>query len=162
MMRQHAATLCVGSLLAAGCAVGPADARGSSASENFWSAEHVGGLPADIRSGVDARARACGNDSAARHYFSTSITVGGRLFRSLHFEEFACGSRGAVCTADGCLHEIYLESNGRYRRVFSAYAGEMKMGSEKGVLVIELNGGRSSGRYVWEGSRFVPVGRNPQ
>jgi hypothetical protein len=162
MIRQHAASVFLGSLLAAGFAAGLVNARGSSGGENPWSAEHVGGLPADIRGAVDARARACGNAPAARHYFSTSITVGGRLFRSLHFEDFACGNRVAVCTADGCLHEIYLESSGRYRRVFSTYAGDMKMGSEAGVLVVEVTGGRSSGRYRWEGNRFVPVGRNPE
>ena len=162
MMRQHAASVFLGSLLAAGYALGQAEGRGSSGGENPWSAEHVGGLPADIRSAVDVRARACGNAPAARHYFSTSITAGGRLFRSLHFEDFACGNRAAVCRADGCLHEVYLESNGRYRRVFSTYAGDMKMDSEGGVLVIEVTGGRSSGRYRWDSNRFVPVGSKPQ
>ena len=162
MIRQYAASVFLGSLLAAGYAAGPVDARGSTSGENPWSVEHVGGLPADIRSGVDARARACGDTPAARHYFSTSITAGGRLFRSLHFEEFACGNRAAVCTVDGCLHEIYLESKGRYRRVFSTYAGDMKMGSEGGVLVIEVTGGKSSGRYRWDSNRFVLVGSKPQ
>ena len=161
MIRQQAASVFLGSLLAACYAAGPVDARGSSGGENPWSAEHVGGLPADIRSAVDARARACGNAPAARHYFSTLISVGGRLFRSLHFEDFACAHH-AVCRADGCLHEIYLESNGLYRRVFITYAADIKMGSERGVLVIEVNGGGSSGRYRWEGNRFVPVGRNPE
>lgn len=46
-----------------------------------------------------------------------------------------------VCRSDGCLHEVYIESNGRYRRVFSTYTGDMRMGSEKGVLVIEVTGG---------------------
>lgn len=157
MIKQHAASVFLGSLLAAACAAGPVDARGGFGGENPWSAEHVGGLPADVRSAVDARARACGNAPAARHYFSTSITVGGRLFRSLHFEDFACGNRVAVCRTDGCLHEIYLESNGRNRRVFSTYARDMKMGSEGGGLVVEVTGGRSSGRYRWDGNRFVPV-----
>ena len=161
MKRQHAASVFLGSLLAAGYGIGPVDALGSSGGENPWSAEHVGGLPADIRSAVDARARACGNAAAARHYFSTSITVGGRLFRSLHFEDFACGNRVAVCRADGCLHEVYLESNNHYRRVFSTYAGDMKMSSEAGVLVIEVTGGRSSGRYRWDSNRFVPIGKKP-
>jgi hypothetical protein len=158
MIRQRVASVFLGSLLAACYAAGPVNARGGSGGENPWSAEHVGGLPPDIRSAVDARARGCGNAPAARHYFSTSITVGGRLFRSLHFEDFACSNRAAVCRAEGCLHEIYVEGNGHYRRVFSAYAGDMKMGSEGGVLVIEVAGGRSSGRYWWDSNRFVPVG----
>lgn len=156
MMRQRAASVFLGSLLAAGYSCGQADGRGSSGGENPWSAEHVGGLPADIRSAVEFRAHACGNAPAARHYFSTSITAGGRLFRSLHFEDFACSDRAAVCNVNGCLHEIYLESNGRYRRVLSTYAGDVKMSSEAGVLVIEVTGGRFSGRFRWEGNRSCP------
>lgn len=136
MIRRHAASVVLESLLAAGYSAGPVDARGSSGGENPWSAEHVSGLPADIRSAVDARAHACGGTPpTARHNFSTSISVGGRLFLSLHFEDFACGNRVAVCKPDGCLHEVYLESNSHYRRVFSTYAGDMKMGSEGGELL---------------------------
>ena len=158
MISQCAASVFLGSLLAACYGTGPLDARGSSGGENPWSAEHVGGLPADMRSAVDARARGCGNAPAARHYFSTSITVGGQLFRSLHFEDFACGNRAAVCRAEGCLHEIYVEANGRYRRIFSIYAGDLTMGSDGAVLVIDVTGGRSSGRYRWDSNRLVPVG----
>lgn len=65
-------------LLAAGQAAG----RGSSGSENPWAAEHIEGLPADIRRGITARERACGNKAAARHYFSVSIEAQGRRFTS--------------------------------------------------------------------------------
>lgn len=42
MLRQYAASVFLASLLAAGYAAGPADARGSSGGANPWSAEHVG------------------------------------------------------------------------------------------------------------------------
>ncbi|CUT13501.1 hypothetical protein BF49_4581 [Bradyrhizobium sp.] len=134
-----------------------ATARGSSSSERPLSAEHVSGLPPDIRRAVEAQARACGNEAAARHYFSTSITVGKLSFRSLHFEEFECHRPGAVCNASGCLHEIYLESNGHHRKVFSTYAGDLRMTSEGGNMIIEVTGGPSSGTFRWNGSRFVSV-----
>ncbi|WP_201767774.1 hypothetical protein [Bradyrhizobium sp. BTAi1] len=150
----------LGMRLALGLDVGEPAARGSLESMNPLATEHVGGLPADIRRAVTARERACGNAAAAGHYFSTSTVAGGRLLRSLHFQEFACTNRAAVCNADGCLHEIYVEANRRYRPVFSTYARDLKMGSDGGALVIEVFGGRSSGSYRWNGGRFVP--RSPR
>jgi hypothetical protein len=137
-----------------------AAARESSSSENPLSPEHVAGLPPDIRRAVETQARLCGNAAAARHYFSTSITVGTLSFRSLHFEEFECHRPGVVCNASGCLHAIYLESNGHYRRVFSSYAGDLQMRSEGGTMIIGVTGGPSSGSFRWNGARFVRVVRN--
>lgn len=56
-------------------ACGQAMARASSATENPWAAEHIEGLPSDIRTEVRARARAYGNKAAAVHYFSVSIAI---------------------------------------------------------------------------------------
>lgn len=156
MMRVPAA-VALQLLLVPACGVGAA-ARGGIHGENPWAAEHIEGLPLDLRRDVDVHARACGNAPAARHFFSTSISVGGQVFRSLHFEEFRCDGYAAVCNTNGCLHEIYLESNGRYRRVFGIYAHDVTMLSERGALAVEVSGGRSGGIYRWNGSRFVPAG----
>jgi len=85
-------------------ACGQATARASSATENSWAAEHIEGLPSDIRSEVRARARACGNKAVAAHYFSVSIATAGARFVSLHFEDFACTKRAAIWDDGICLH----------------------------------------------------------
>jgi hypothetical protein len=142
--------LLLGSLLACG----PATARGSFATENPWTSEHIEGLPRDIRRGIVGRERASGSTAAATHYFSVSIEVGGRRFVSLHFEDFACANRAVVCNG-GCLHEVYLESGGRHRLVFSTRARDLRMFNDGGAVGFEVTGGPSAGRYRWHGGRFV-------
>lgn len=113
----------------------------------MWAAEHINALPPDMLRAAIGRARACGNAAAATHYFSTSITVRGRVFRSLHFEDFACDNRAAVCNASGCLHEIYLESHGHYRLVFGTFVRDLTMSSDRGAVMLEVSGGPSRGYY---------------
>ncbi len=141
----------LGSLLACGQSA----ARGGFASENPWAAEHIEGLPLDIRRGVLARERACGSKAAAAHYFSVSIEAGGLRFRSLHFEDFACANRAAVCNGDGCLHEVYLESHGRHRLVFSIRARDLRMFEDSGTVGFEVTGRKSDRFFRWDGRRFV-------
>ena len=131
-------------------------ARGSSSSERPWAAEHIDNLPPDIRRRIAARETACGNQAAAGHYFSVSIVAGGLRFRSLHFEEFACVNRASLCNARGCLHEVYLESGGRHRLVFSARAHDLKM-IDGAAAGIEVNYGTSNQLFRWNGTRFVPA-----
>ncbi|WP_233024206.1 hypothetical protein [Rhodopseudomonas boonkerdii] len=138
-------------------ASGQSIARGSMATERPWASEHVEGLPADIRREVVARGRACGNAAAAAHYFSVSIEAGGRRFVSLHFEDLACTNRAAVCDGGGCLHEIYLESGGRHRLVFSVRTRDVRLRKEGGVAGIEVDYGTTHKIFRWNGARFVSV-----
>ena len=131
-------------------------ARGSSSNERPWAAEHVDNLPPDIPRAVAAREAAGGNKAAAGHYFSVSIVAGGLRFRSLHFEDFACSNRASVCNAHGCLHEVYLESGGRHRLVFSVRARDVKM-TDGGAASLEVNYGTSNQFFRWNGARFVPA-----
>jgi hypothetical protein len=135
---------------------GQASARGSMATERPWASEHIEGLPADIRRDIVARERACGNAAAAGHYFSVSIEAGGRRFVSLHFEDFVCANRAAVCNSGGCLHEVYLESGGRHRLVFSVRARDVKM-TDGAAAGLEVNYGTSNRFFRWNGARFVPA-----
>lgn len=136
-----------------------AAARGSIANEmKPWAAEHISGLPVDIHHALSTRERACGNTAAAGHYFSTSIEISGLVFRLLHFAEFACQNRAMICNHDGCLHEVYLETRSRYRRVFSTYASDLRMGSAGGVPTLEVTNSRTSRSYRWNGRQFVPAG----
>lgn len=135
---------------------GPALSRSSMAAERPHAAEHIERLPADLRRGIVARERACGNRAAAGHYFSVSIVAGGLRFISLHFEEFVCANRASVCNASGCLHEVYLESGGRHRLVFSVRARDVKM-TDGDAAGIEVNFGTSHRFFKWNGARFVPA-----
>ena len=137
---------------------GPAQSRGGMASERPHAAEHIEGLPADLRRGIAARARACGNAAAAGHYFSVSIEAGGQRFVSLHFEDFVCANRAAICNGGGCLHEVYLESGGRHRLVFSARAGDVRLTNDGGIAGIVVTQGSSRKLFRWNGRSFGPAG----
>jgi hypothetical protein len=150
--RSRTVVVTVALLLGSLLACGPATARGSFVTENPWASEHIEGLPRDIRRGIVGRAHACGSTAAATHYFSVSIEVGGRRFVSLHFEDFGCANRAVF--NGGCLHEVYLESGGRHRLVFSTRA-RLRMFNDGGALGFEVTGGPSAGRYRWQGGRFV-------
>lgn len=143
------------SLVAPVLPCGEAGARGSSSTENPWAAEHIEGLPIDIRREVFARARVCGNTPAALHYFSASIDAGRLRFVSLHFEDFACTNRAAICDDGRCLHQLYVDFRGRQRLVFSTRTRDLSMFNDGDTVGIEVMGGPSTGRYRWQGGRFV-------
>jgi hypothetical protein len=134
----------------------PAGAAASFASEDPWAAEHIGKLPPDLRREVSRRGRACGSGALAGHYFAVSIEGGGRRFVSLHFEDFSCGDRAQVCRGDACLHEIFVESGGRYRVVFSRYAKDVRMTNDQGAVGLEVLHGGTLQTWRWNGRGFVP------
>lgn len=148
--------LALGSILGLIAAVGVAEARASIASERPYAAEHIDLLPADIRHGLSRLERQCGGKAAATHYFSTTIEAGGLHFRSVHFDNFACERREAICRADRCLHEVYLEQGGHSRRVFSAFIDDMKLINDGGTAGLEFAGDRPV-ILRWNGRTFAPV-----
>lgn len=128
-------------LVLGGILIIPAMARAAKsgiARERPYAAEHINRLPGDIQRGLDRLKRTCGERAAATHYFSTTIAARGLHFRSLHFENFACGRREGVCRPNGCLHEIYLVRDGRSRRVFSAYVGDVKLINVNSTIGLEV------------------------
>ena len=129
--------------------------RGGVASENPWAAEHIEGLPLDIRKHVEGHARECGNPAAAAHYFSVSIEASGRRFYAQHFEELSCHRRAAVCRPQGCLHEVFLDDGRRQRQVFSIYARDIRLTKDGGRAGIEVVTDAGIRRYAWDGRRFV-------
>jgi hypothetical protein len=144
-------------LLIASLIVGqsPAAARGAGfASENPLAAEHIEGLPLDIRRSLVRLERKCGT-SIAGHYFSVSIKASGRSFVALHFEKFYCpGSLKTICGAAGCLHEVFLETGGRHVRVFAAHAEEITMTNAGGVAGLEMLHGATRILFQWNGRGF--------
>lgn len=134
-------------------------ARGGFATEHPFAAEHFDALPADIRREAAKREGACGKKASAAHYFAVSIEAQGRRFVSLHFEEFACPNRDAICNSSGCVHEVYAESRGRYRLVFRQMARDVKLTNEEGVAGMEVIYDTSKESLRWTGRAFVPAGR---
>lgn len=153
----------VGTLLVA-CSIAAqssAVARGSLATENPFAAEHIDALPSDIRRAVAQRERACRGNSAAGHYFSVSIDASGRRFIALHFENFYCpGRRAAVCNATGCVHEVFVETQGRQTRVLELRADEIKMTNAGGIAGLEVTRGGIKTWLKWNGRQFVNTNRN--
>jgi len=155
-MRKDRLFLVLVTILGLIAAVSTAEGRGSIASERPYASEHIDLLPADIRRDLGRLQRPCGGKAAATHYFSTTIEAGGLHFRSLHFENFACERREAICRAERCLHQVYLEHGGHSRRVFSAYVDDMKLINTGGTAGLELEGGRPA-ILRWNGRTFAPV-----
>jgi hypothetical protein len=92
---------------------------GGPAAEDRWNPEHVSGLPAEIRNAV---IRMCGQSAKAEHAFTSYFENSRRIV--LHFEHFRCDGRGALCTQAGCLHQVYVSTNGHYRLLKSYYGPE--------------------------------------
>jgi len=80
--------------------------------------QHINGLPVEVR---NALAHMC-RGAQAQHQFarySQNLQV-----LVLHFEHFRCGNGRATCARAGCLHQVYVSTEGRYRLSKSYYASE--------------------------------------
>jgi hypothetical protein len=147
-------------LLAIANVSSPAAARGGLGSEGPWASHHIDGLPPEIRRDVLKREPRCG-PLRAQHYFSRSLSPNGSSYRfiALHFEEFGCDHRSAICTASGCLHQVYASGGTGYRRVFSRYVRELELKVIDGEAAIQTSCSSSAeacfGVQRWNGSSFV-------
>ena len=92
-------------------------ARGGGTSHDEpWNAEHIDGLPPEVRHSV---LHMCQARPHAAHYFATYLD-NARIIK-LHFEHYSCEGRQAYRNVDGCLHQEYLRSGSRYRLVRNYY-----------------------------------------
>jgi hypothetical protein len=111
-----------------GCGLVSAQARSSGTPpDDRWNPQHIGGLPAEIREAIAPYARVCGAPLAAEHSFARYFQRGSAKLIGLHFEHVRCGNRAAVCTAAGCLHQVYISTGGRYRLLKSSYVQELDL-----------------------------------
>jgi hypothetical protein len=140
-----------------------ANARGGLHMEDPWASDHIEGLPPEIRQNVSKQARICG-PARAQHYFSRSLSPSNSRYNfiSLHFEEFGCDHRTAICRPSGCLHQVYASSGAGYRLVLSGYVGELELKAIDGQVAIETSCPHSAEACFriqrWNGSNF---GRRP-
>lgn len=116
------ALMAAGSLLALSGAHSPAGARASGPGGEFdpWNPAHLTSLPQDVQ---DHIARLCGGAVRAGHDFARYLNEDRRHFVVLHFEHLRCEGK-EFCSAQGCLHQVYLSTGGRYRLAGSRYVPE--------------------------------------
>ena len=99
---------------------------------------------------------------AARHSFAHYLgdkAVGYRLV-ALHFNELDCTNRAALCTSRGCLHQVYMSTDGVYRLVFSANVSDITLRFLDHTPAIEIDcerfGPQDCPRVLrWNGRRFA-------
>jgi hypothetical protein len=100
---------------------------GGTPPEDRWTPQHIGGLPLEIRNAIAPYARVCGGPLAAEHSFARYFQSGTAKLIGLHFEHLRCSNRATVCTAAGCLHQVYISTGGRYRLLRSLYVPELDL-----------------------------------
>jgi hypothetical protein len=138
-----------------------AAARGGISHTEVASTRHIEELPPEIRNALGRWQSACGTPLKARplfaHYLGDSA-VGYRLI-ALHFHELDCANRAALCGNQGCLHQVYISTDGAYRLAFSANVPEVTLTLIDHTPEIEIGGETFSWQSPrllrWNGRGFV-------
>lgn len=99
---------------------------------------------------------ACGGSIAAAQQFALYLTVSGVEFVALHFDDFRCSNKSVHCGTTGCLHEVYVANKGRYHRVLTVQARDIRLLRDQNAAVVEISGVNGEVRALrWNGRRFV-------
>ncbi|WP_157644252.1 hypothetical protein [Bradyrhizobium sp. WSM2793] len=145
----------LGSVIAALALVQPALSHSGTA-QDPWSPAHIDMLPDEIRADVQKWNATCGGSIAAAQHFALYLTVPRAEFVALHFDDFQCRSRAVLCNSAGCLHEVYVATAGRYRRVLTVRTYDIRLSSVNNQAFVELLDRNGTSRKLrWNGSRFV-------
>jgi hypothetical protein len=125
--------------------------------QNPWDSTHLTNLPSEIRAQAEKWEAACGAPIAVAQQFALYLTTPSAQFVALHFDDFQCRNRGVVCDASGCLHEVYTKVRGRYRKVLTLRAQDVRLVREQDVAFVEIQDRSGGARRLlrWNGSRFV-------
>jgi len=124
--------------------------------ENRWNPAHLQNLPPGLRASVQKWEAACGGSLAAAQQFALYLTVPGAQFVALHFDDFRCGNKSVHCDSTGCLHEVYVATNGRYRRVLAVHARDIRLINYQNTAAVEISGVSGKTRTLrWNGGRFI-------
>jgi hypothetical protein len=118
-------------------------------------------LPSIVRAEILRAQKARGEESIiVRSGFIRYLNdVHGDEFIALHFDQFHCASRTALCTSTGCLHKIFVARDGlAHREVWHDYVQEVEMTNETGQMSVGVECGRE-GRYCatmlrWNGRQL--------
>lgn len=133
----------------------PAFSHGGLAQDR-WNPAHLRNLPPDILAIVQKWDAACGGSIAAAQQFALYLTVSGVEFVALHFDDFRCSNKSVHCGTTGCLHEVYVSNKGRYRRVLTVHARDIRLLHDRNAAVVEISDIDGGIRHLrWNGRRFV-------
>lgn len=142
-----------------------ANARGGVSPGDRWiaiDAAYLSRFPAEVRAGLAAQAKLCGNVAAVRPSFARYIRVGTaeREFITLHFDRFRCADRSRICGPDGCLHQVYAPVGASYRLVFNARVGDVELAVINGRVAIRAECAGASAQHcphvlMWNGHRLA-------
>ena len=123
-----------------------------------WNPAHLTNLPSELRFQAKRWEAACGAPIAAAQRFALYLTAPGTEFVALHFDDFQCRNRGVICNVSGCLHEVYVKVGGRYRKVLTLRAQDVRLVREQEAAFLEIQNRSGGARRLlrWNGSRFVP------
>jgi len=121
-------------------------------------------LPREVGAALDMWKPACGERLAAGQWFARVSEISGRRYLTLHFEELACVDRSAICSSNGCRHEVYVFAQGRFQRVFTRDTMGLNLRDLQKTAVLELDCGllgclralRWNGRTFLETSASAP------
>jgi hypothetical protein len=128
----------------------------SSVSQDRWNPTYFGNLSPELRAIVQKWEAACGGSLAAAQQFALYLTVPGAEFSALHFDDFRCGNKSVHCGTTGCLHEVYIANKGRYRRVLTVYARDIRLVRDQNAAVVEISGVDGQIRALrWNDHRFI-------
>ena len=142
-----------------------ANAFSSSSSRGRWSnltTEHMRQLPPGVRAAILNAQKICGEETASvRNGFLRYLKeTNGDEFIALHFDQFNCQNRSALCTATGCLHQIFVARRGvAHHEVWRDHVQEIDMTNETGRMSanVECSGeGRRCATVLrWNGRQLV-------
>lgn len=156
MPRKHYA---LSSAAIALCVVGLPQSASSygGRAQNPWNPAHLSNLPPEMRTQAEKWKAACGAPVAAARQFALYLTTPSAQFAALHFDDFQCVNRGVVCDASGCLHEVYVKAGGRYRKVLTLHAQDVRLVREQDAAFLEIQDRSGGVRRLlrWNGSHFV-------
>ena len=128
----------------------------SGVAQDRWNPAHLQNLPLEIHTVVQKWEAACGGSLAAAQQFALYLTVPGAEFVALHFDDFRCGNKSVHCSPTGCLHEVYVATKGKYRRVLTVHARDIRLLRDQNAALVEISGVSGKIRALrWNGRRFV-------
>lgn len=82
----------------------------------------------------------------------------GDEFVAIHFDQFGCSNRDALCSPKGCPHRVFLSRGGMHREVWRGDVFEIDMSIDSGIpsIYVDCSQAGSFCRYQkqWDGKRF--------
>lgn len=136
--------------------VSPAASKALLPVDEEWRASHIAALPGEVAREVYKWQKFCGA-LKARSSFVRVTEIAGHRYLALHFEHLSCEDRTAVCSASGCLHQVYEFRHGRFHKVTSLQTSELQVSRLGSRIALEVDCGLLGCLRVmhWDGKSFT-------